>query len=136
MFVLLCKFDVSTILSNKGFFWPSPPIIKWTFGKSLHTSGITSINKSKENSLEQFISGLGIRHVGARAAKVLSDHFLTIDKILAASVADLVLIDDIGEITAQSIYDFFQIEANVLMISNLKESSFNFYAVALIERLK
>ncbi len=81
---------------------------------------ITSINKSKENSLEQFISGLGIRHVGARAAKVLSDYFLTIDKILAASVADLVLIDDIGEITAQSIYDFFQIEANVLMISNLK----------------
>ena len=90
------------------------------FKEKSYDNLIKSINKSKENSLEQFISGLGIRHVGARAAKVLSDHFLNIDNILKASVAELVLISDIGEITAQSIYDFFNIEANVIMISNLK----------------
>lgn len=81
---------------------------------------IDSINQSKNNSLEQFISGLGIRHVGNKGAKTLANAYHTIEEIMNASVEDLILIDDIGEITAVSIYEFFKVEKNIEMIKNLR----------------
>lgn len=81
---------------------------------------IKSINNSKQNNLEQFISGLGIRHVGSKAAKVLADEYLKIENLMQTSIEDLIQVSDIGDVTAQSIYDFFKIEANIKMIESLK----------------
>lgn len=81
---------------------------------------IDSINASKANDLEKFITGLGIRHIGANAAKSLANHYQTIDKLMAAEVEDLVLVEDIGQITAQSLADFFKIDSNREMIEHLK----------------
>lgn len=91
------------------------------FKEKSYENLINAINASKENSLEQFISGLGIRHVGSKAAKVLADEYLTVDNLLKTTVEQLVEVSDIGAVTAQSIHDFFAIEANQKMINSLKQ---------------
>lgn len=90
------------------------------FKEKSYDNLIKSINKSKTNTLQQFISGLGIRHVGVRAAKALADYYLDIDKILNTNISELLSIDDIGDITAVSIFEFFHTEANIEMIKKLK----------------
>lgn len=86
---------------------------------------ITAIESSKGNDLDKFINGLGIRQVGSRASQILSEHYHSIDELKAATVTDLELIDDIGNITAQSIVDFFENDKNNEMISHLKEIGLN-----------
>lgn len=81
---------------------------------------IHSISESKQNSLDQFISGLGIRHIGERGAKTLAATYMTVDNLMNATLEQLVNVDDIGQITAQSIYDFFNNESNRTMINHLK----------------
>lgn len=58
---------------------------------------LAAIEKSKSNSLEKLLFGLGIRHVGERAAKVLAEHYETMDNLIAASRDDLVTIPEVGE---------------------------------------
>ena len=87
---------------------------------------IDAINNSKENDLEKFITGLGIRHVGSRAASSLVDHFISLEDIMEADISDLVSVSDIGEITAKSIYDFFNNTNNIEMINNLKTLGLEF----------
>lgn len=82
---------------------------------------IQAINASKENSLEQLIIGLGIRHIGNKAAKSLSQHFDTIESLMDASFEELILINDIGSISAQAVVDYFTNEANKQLILNLKD---------------
>lgn len=97
-----------TILSMEGF------------KEKSYQNLIDAINASKKNSLEQFISGLGIRHVGSKAAKVLANEYLKIDNIVKTDVEHLKGINDIGDVTAQSIHDFFTNESNLNMIESLK----------------
>ncbi len=81
---------------------------------------IDAIEASKQNPLEDLVYGLGIRQVGKKAAKVLAKHFLTMEKLMAASEEELVAIKDIGDITAQSIVAFFREPKNVELIDHLR----------------
>ena len=81
---------------------------------------IDAIEASKQNPLEDLVYGLGIRQVGKKAAKVLAKHFLTMEKLMAASEEELVAIKDIGDITAQSIVAFFRVPKNVELIDHLR----------------
>lgn len=90
------------------------------FKEKSYENLINSINKSKNNDLEKFIAGLGIRHVGSKAAKALANEFLSIDNLMRATVEQLVEVPDIGKITAVSVSDFFSIEKNIQMIESLK----------------
>ena len=81
---------------------------------------IDAIESSKQNPLEDLVYGLGIRQVGKKAAKVLAKHFLTMEKLMAASEEELVAIKDIGDITAQSIVAFFREPKNVELIDHLR----------------
>lgn len=81
---------------------------------------INSLEKSKSNDLSRLISALGIRHTGEKAAKILASHFKSMDKLMNASVEELTSIDEIGEITAKSICDFFSKEHNIDFINKLK----------------
>lgn len=77
---------------------------------------LKAIEVSKGNSLEKLLFGLGIRHVGAKAAKTLALQFSSMDKLAAASKDELVAINEIGDKMADSIVAFFeQEEANELM---------------------
>lgn len=81
---------------------------------------IDAIEASKQNPLEDLVYGLGIRQVGKKAAKVLAKHFLTMEKLMAASEEELVAIKDIGDITAQSIVAFFREPKNMELIDHLR----------------
>lgn len=68
---------------------------------------VRAINDSKENSLEKLLFGLGIRHVGSKAAKTLAQHFEKIERLQDASTDELIAINEIGEKMADSIVMYF-----------------------------
>ncbi|MBD3359793.1 MAG: NAD-dependent DNA ligase LigA [Candidatus Buchananbacteria bacterium] len=74
---------------------------------------IDAIKQSQKVSLANFLFALGIRHVGEQTALDLAQYFGSIDKIKKASLADLQKVPDIGEVVAQSIYDFFHDKQNL-----------------------
>ena len=79
-----------------------------------------AIEKSKENDLSKLLFALGIRHIGAKAGKLLSEHFGDIDAILNASAEDFEKIEGFGSILAQSAADFFSLNDTKEMIDRLK----------------
>ncbi|MGV3175305.1 NAD-dependent DNA ligase LigA [Aerococcus suis] len=95
------------------------------FGEKATQNTLDAINNSKENSLERILFGLGIRHVGAKAAKQIAAHFGTMAAIMSASTDDFVAIDGIGEIIADSIVEFFQTEATQDLIQRLVDQGIN-----------
>lgn len=86
---------------------------------------LSAIEKSKERDLSNLIYALGIRQVGAGAAKSLAAHFKTLDNLLNAEVSELSEVDDIGPVTAESIRDYFSEEHNKENIKNLVSSGLN-----------
>ena len=82
-------------------------------GKKFAKNLIDAIEKSKENDLDKLICALGIRHIGTKSAKMLAKRFKSIDGLISASFEDFVLTEDIGEIIAQSIYEFFKQEQTI-----------------------
>lgn len=86
---------------------------------------IKAIDASKQNSLEKLLFGLGIRHVGAKAAKTLAQQFETIDKLADASREDLTSINEIGEKMADSIVTYFELEEVHDLIDELREAGVN-----------
>lgn len=84
-----------------------------------------SIEISKKSNLDKLIYGLGIRHVGAVTAKDLAITFKTLEALANAKIEDLLMIKDVGQTVAQSIIDFFSVDANKQMINKLKEAGVN-----------
>jgi DNA ligase (NAD+) len=82
---------------------------------------IDNIQNSKHPTLPRFITALGIRHVGGQTAIDLAYHFKSIEKLSEASVDDLLEIDGIGEIVADSIVAWFSDDDNIKLLSDLKE---------------
>ncbi|WP_226537035.1 NAD-dependent DNA ligase LigA [Fictibacillus halophilus] len=68
---------------------------------------LAAIEKSKENSLERLLFGLGIRHVGAKAAKTIAQRFETMETLMAATEEELLEVEEIGEKMADSIQLYF-----------------------------
>ncbi|MGD6854954.1 NAD-dependent DNA ligase LigA [Bacillus infantis] len=86
---------------------------------------LQAIEASKQNSLEKLLFGLGIRHVGAKAAKTLAQHFGTVDNLMDASEEDLTAINEIGGKMAGAIVAFFEQEEAKELIRELKEYGVN-----------
>lgn len=84
-----------------------------------------SVEKSKENDLSKLIFALGIRHIGAKAGKLLSDHFRNIDNIMNASVDDILQIEGYGSIMAESVVEYFSTESAKELIEKLRECGVN-----------
>jgi DNA ligase (NAD+) len=89
---------------------------------------IAAIEASKKNDLHKLLYGLGIRQVGAGAAKDLARVFGSMDRIMAATVEDLLAVPDFGEITAASVYEFFRMEQSWHTVSRLKAAGVNMEA--------
>ena len=87
---------------------------------------LEAIEKSKENSLEKVLFGLGIKEVGAKMAKTLARKYLDIDALAAASEEELAEIPDVGPVLIKSIVSWFADEKNQELISALKERGLNF----------
>ena len=94
-------------------------------GKKSAENLIKAAEKSKENDLSKLIFALGIRHIGQKAGALLSQHFMSIDNLMNATAEDICSIDGFGEITAQSVVDFFSLESSKNLVEKLKNSGVN-----------
>ena len=86
---------------------------------------LEAIEKSKENSLERLLTGLGIRHVGTKAAKELAQHFKTMTALQEASIEQLLEIDGLGDIIAYSVKTYFEQPSVQELIQELQDSGVN-----------
>ena len=87
---------------------------------------LKSLNESRKVNFERVLYALGIRHVGESTAKSLAMHFGSIDRIAEAGIDELLTVDDVGQIIAESIFDFFRDETNIDIISKLKSAGLKF----------
>ena len=86
---------------------------------------VDAVEKSKSNSLDKLLFGLGIRHIGKRAAKILSENFDDIYKVKEASVEQLNSLEDFGNIMAESVYEFFRKPQTNIIIEKLDKAGVN-----------
>lgn len=95
------------------------------YGEKSITKLLESIENSKHNSLEKLLFGFGIPQVGSKTAKLLASYFHNIDNLINAKFEDLNTINDIGNIIAKSIVDFFSDSYNLDVIDRLKKFGVN-----------
>ncbi|MBP3389500.1 MAG: NAD-dependent DNA ligase LigA, partial [Clostridia bacterium] len=81
---------------------------------------LAAVEASKQQELARVLFGLGIRHIGQKAAKLLSDRFGSIEAVMAADKAQLCAIDGFGEIMADSLLQFFSLPASRELVERLK----------------
>lgn len=95
------------------------------FGEKSISKLLESASNSKKNSLERLLFGLGIRYVGKKTAKILSKYYKTMDNLIKADFDELKSINDIGDVIAKSIVDYFYDEKNINLINRLKDLNLN-----------
>ncbi len=94
-------------------------------GKKFAENLINSINASKNNNLDRLINALGIDQVGIKTAKILAKKFKTMDALAKANFGTLTFVDEIGQITANSIREFFMQDQTKDLIKKLKAAGVN-----------
>lgn len=87
---------------------------------------LAQIETSKQRELAQLITGLGIRHVGERKAKVLANHFGSMDKLMLASKEELTNIFEIGNTVATAIFNWFSIKSNQEVLEKFRKAGLKF----------
>lgn len=100
-------------------------------GKKSADNLLSAIEKSKSNDLYRVIYGLGIRHIGEKAAKLLAQRFGSIDGILNATEEDILSIEGFGAVMAKSVAGFFAMAPSRDLISRLEQAGVNMQAQAL-----
>lgn len=88
-------------------------------GEKSAANFLAAAEKSKQNDLSRLLFALGIRHIGAKAAKLLASHFGNMENIMSADVPALCAIDGFGEIMAKSVVDYFSLDAAKTLIAEL-----------------
>jgi DNA ligase (NAD+) len=89
------------------------------FGKKSATNLVEEVKNSKEIEFNKFIYSLGIRHVGEETAIDLSNRFKDISSLIRVNLSDLDGVEDVGEISGASIYNWFKSEANIRFLNDL-----------------
>lgn len=101
----------------------------WKSGTTSAKKLLAAIENSKSQDLGRLIYALGIRQVGAKTAKVLARHFGNLDALAAASVDELTAINDVGDITAENIADWFRQDQSQHLIEQLRRAGVNFVSL-------
>ena len=83
---------------------------------------LRAIEESKNRSLDRVLYGLGIRYVGEHMARVLIDHFGSIEALKNATYEDLIQIPEVGPVVAQSVVTFFRQPENLKLLERLKQA--------------
>lgn len=97
-------------------------------GKRSAQKLLAALEKSKNQDLSRLIYAFGIRQVGQKAGKILAARFQTMDALQNATLEELTAVDDVGEITAQSILDWMASPQSQHLIQRLKEAGVNMTA--------
>ena len=80
---------------------------------------LNAIEKSKESSLDKVIYALGILNVGKKAGKILAEKYVNLSNFMNATLEELINLDDVGQITAESILDYLSDDNNIKFINDL-----------------
>lgn len=94
-------------------------------GKKFAEKLINGINKSKQNNLDRLITALGIEQVGAKSAKILAKKFKTMDALAKANFGTLTFVEEVGQITANSVREFFMQDQTKDLLKKLKAAGVN-----------
>lgn len=94
-------------------------------GKKFAENLINGINKSKQNNLDRLITALGIEQVGAKSAKILAKKFKTMDALAKANFGTLTFVEEVGQITANSVREFFMQDQTKDLLKKLKLAGVN-----------
>ena len=94
-------------------------------GKKSAENMKVAIEKSKEQDISKLIFAFGIRHIGAKAAALMAEHFGDMDAILNATLEDFENIEGFGSIMAKSAVEFFSLADTKEMINSLRDSGLN-----------
>ena len=86
---------------------------------------LNAIENSKQSSLDKVIFALGILNVGKKAGKILAEKYLNLSNLMNATLDELVNLDDVGQITAESILDYLSDENNIKFINDLIKVGMN-----------
>lgn len=97
---------------------------------------IEAIGASKSNSMERLLFGLGIRHVGERGARILSEHFGSMDQLMQASLEELIEIHEIGDKMADAVVTYFEKEEVASLVERLRERGVNLSYTGTIVRVE
>jgi len=89
-------------------------------GKKSAENLVDALGACKGRTLDRFLTGLTIRHVGTRGAEVLAERFGTLDRIASASLADLEGVPEVGPVVAASVFDYFGKESTKLLLDDLQ----------------
>ncbi len=109
---------------------------KERFGEKSVKNLLEAIEKSKKNSFDKLIFGLGIRHVGSKMAKVLVNHYTDLEQFMKVEIDELMSLADIGEAIATSVYQYFHTEENIVTVKKLQELGCNtFYQSTKTDKL-
>ncbi len=95
------------------------------FAKKSADNLVKAVADSKQNDLYKLVFGLGIRHIGQKSAKLLSEHFITMDALQAATAEDIAQIEGFGDIMAQSVLQYFAMPQTAELIEKLKSLGLN-----------
>lgn len=87
---------------------------------------LKSLEESKKVPFERVLYALGIRYVGEATAKSVARHYGNIDAIMTATVEELLNVEDVGQVIAESIYEFFADESNKEIVARLKTVGLQF----------
>ncbi len=98
----------------------------WKSGTTAAKKLLSAIEASKQQDLSRLIYALGIRQVGTKTGKVLASTFGNLDALMESSLEELVAVPDVGEITAQSIHDWFSQPQSQHLIERLRQAGVNF----------
>jgi DNA ligase (NAD+) len=119
---------------NNGFISNIADIYTLTFddvaslkknGTKFASNLINAIQESKNRPLFKLITAMGIRHIGTKTAKTLAKHFKTIYNLKNADIEELAMQEDVGQIMAESIYEFFRQEQTIDLIKKLRNAGVN-----------
>ena len=131
-------------LYNKALVWNIADFYELTKEHLLSLEGwkersaerfLNSLQESRNVPFERVLFALGIRYVGETTAKSVARHFTNIDAIAAASLEDLLNVPDVGQVIAESIYDYFRDNTKLEVIARLKAAGLKFEIDALAEKL-
>ena len=98
----------------------------WISGSTVASKLLSSIEASKQQDVSRLIYALGIRQVGAKTGKVLAAQFGNLDQLMNATAEELTEVPDVGEVTAQNIFDWFRQPQSEHLIRRLREAGVNF----------
>ena len=96
------------------------------FKEKSATNLLTAIENSRHNSIERLIFGLGIRHVGAKVARLLAEHFQTLTNLSQATSEEIAQIESLGQVIADSVVTYFARPEVTQLLTELKEVKVNF----------